>query len=177
MEGAGHSPRSVALQGEHPAGRQLKLRMVGNSRPGPAAHSSREAVGGAETATRRQGHGQTRVPGNEPYPEPFLPARPVPLASSWPPPIPRAPSREQRHPWSPEDGPAWGRSQEGLEGQEDPARPKPLFLWGETGQGSRFLFCLPPAELSLGPGPEKVLNKRVLNGDAAGVVSKGPGRR
>lgn len=52
----GFSPGSVGLQGEDPAERQLKRRMVGNSSPRPAAHSSREAVGGAETATRSQGH-------------------------------------------------------------------------------------------------------------------------
>lgn len=50
------SAGSLGLRGEDPAERPLTRRIRGNSRPRPAAHSSREAVGGAETSTRSQGH-------------------------------------------------------------------------------------------------------------------------
>lgn len=53
----------------------------------------------------------------------------------------------------------------------------PCFCGERQGRAPGLLFCLPQTELRLGPGTEKVLNKRVLNGDAAGVVSKLPGRR
>lgn len=136
----GFSSGSLGLPGEDPAERQPTLRMVGNSSPRPAAHSSREAVGGAETATRSQGHAAHKgarkrtLPKALPPGPPCAPGRPLAASHSL-----RSPPREQRRPWSPEDRPAWGRNQECRKGQEDPARPKPLSPRRETGQGSRVL--------------------------------------
>lgn len=80
--GVGFASGSFGLQGEDPAERQLTLRMVGNSSPRPAAHSSREAVGGAETATRSQGHVANKGARKRTLPK-ALPPGP-PCAPGWP---------------------------------------------------------------------------------------------
>lgn len=48
---------------------------------------------GRKQPPEARGTRQTRVPGNEPYPEPFFLAHPVTLAGHWPPPILSAPSK------------------------------------------------------------------------------------
>lgn len=92
-EACPRSHRSVGLQGEGPAERELKLRMVGNSTLGQLPTQPGRPRAGRKQPPEARGTRQTRVPGNEPYPGPFLPARPVLLAGCWLPPIPSAPSK------------------------------------------------------------------------------------
>lgn len=118
---------------------------------------------GRKQPPEARGTRQTRVPGSQPDPGSFLPARPVPLANCRLP-FPVLSAREQRKlGWSP------GMARRVLKPRRSPTRPKPPLSQEE--RQSRILgvlSCLPWMELRLGRGAEKALDRCVLKGGTAG---------
>lgn len=124
-------------------------------------------MGGAETTTGSQGHaankGARKRTGAGALPPGQLCAPdclPSPILSSSSKGTGKAGSEPREWPLKP-----W----------RNPARPKPHCPRGERqGRVPGVLFCLSQMGLRLGPGTGKELNKRMLNGDTAGMASKLP---
>lgn len=161
----GFSSGSLGLPGEDPAERQLALRMVGNSSPRPAAHSSREAVGGAETATRSQGHAAHKGARKRTLPKALPPGPPCAPGR------PRAASHSQRSLRGNRDVPGAQRTALRGGGTRSVVKARrtlpglsPCPRGERQGRAPGFLFCLAQTELRQGPGTEKALSERVSSG-------------